>query len=103
MRARRRVSVAFALSVAAHGAVAAAVIGSSLLSAWPRAPIEVELTTMKLEDPQDLPLGARPPGENQEKETGAPPPVAEAIPAPPAPKKPKPKPKPPPEDRKSVV
>jgi len=97
MRARRRVSVAFALSVAAHGAVAAAVIGSSLLSAWPRTPIEVELTTMKLEDPQDLPLGARPAGENQEKGTGTPPPVAEAIPTPPAPKKPKPKPKPPPD------
>jgi len=37
MKATRRVSVAFALSVAAHGAVAVAVVGSSLLGAWPRA------------------------------------------------------------------
>ena len=88
MRATRRVSVAFALSVAAHGAVAVAVVGSSLLGAWPRAPIEVELTTMKMEEPQDLPLGAPPPGENRPKPS---PPAAEAIEAP-APKKPKPKP-----------
>jgi len=101
MKTRRRVSVAFALSVAAHGIVAAAVVGSSLLGAWPRAPIEVELTTMKMEDPQDLPLGARPPGENRPHATDTPPPAAEAVipaahePGPPAPKKPKPKPKPP--------
>ncbi|HEX2656631.1 MAG TPA: hypothetical protein VHU40_00095 [Polyangia bacterium] len=96
MKASRRVSVAFALSVAAHGALAAAVVGSSLLGAWPRAPIEVELTTMKLEDLQDLPLGGPPPGENRPKATDAPPPAAaEAVAAPaPAVKKAKPKPKP---------
>jgi len=90
MRNRPRLSLAVALSVGAHAAALAVALGSSLIGAWPTAPVEIEITGTKAEDVSDLPLGsaAAPPP------PAPPPPAAVAEPGPPPPRRREPKPRP---------
>jgi len=83
MKPAGRAAMAAALSVAAHGLALAVVIGTSLLGSWPSLPVEVEVTSMKMEEPRDLPLGGPAAGDRRPG-TQAPPPAAERpIEAPP--------------------
>ena len=97
MRSAGRAGMAVALSVAAHGLALALVIGTSLIGSWPTLPVEVDVTSMKMEEPHDLPLGA-PAGGDRRPGTQAPPPAAERpVEAPPkdsGPRRSKPKPRP---------
>ena len=90
MKNRPRLSLAVALSVGAHAAALAVALGSSLIGAWPAAPVEIEITGTKAEDVTDLPLGsaAAPPP------PAPPPPAAVAEPGPPPPRRREPKPRP---------
>lgn len=98
MRDRRRLTLAVALSVAAHVLVVGVVVSSSLIGAWPSVPVDVEIAGMQMEEPTDLPLGAppsgathaaAPPGPVAADEVAAPP----AETGPPLPKRPKPLPR----------
>jgi hypothetical protein len=97
MKPAGRAAMAVALSVAAHVLALAVVIGTSLIGSWPSLPVEVEVTSMKMEEPRDLPLGG-PAAGDQRQGTQAPPPAAErpieAPPKGPGPRKSKPKPRP---------
>jgi len=94
MKAAGRAGMAVTLSVAAHGLALAVVIGTSLIGTWPSVPVEVEITSMKMEEPRDLPLGGPAAGDRRPG-TEAPPPAAEPpIEAPPKDTGPKPRPKP---------
>jgi hypothetical protein len=97
LKHRRRTGLAIGLSVAFHGLALAVVVGTSLIGAWPTAPIEVEINGMRMVDLRDLPLGRAPAGDKRTQPTGAPPPAQAAIVAPEkgAGQKPKLKPKPP--------
>jgi len=94
MKAVGRAGMAVAVSIAAHGVALAVVIGTSLIGSWPSLPVEVEVTSIKLEEPRDLPLGGPAAGDRRPG-TQAPPPAAERpIEAPPKDAGPKPRPKP---------
>jgi hypothetical protein len=70
----RRVPLAVLVSVGLHGFAGALIVGSSLWSAWPSAPIDVEITGMRLEDLQDIPLGTPTAGTGKTDDAVAPPP-----------------------------
>jgi len=97
MKPGGRAGMALALSVAAHALALGLVIGTSLLGSWPSMPVEVDVTSMKMEEPRDLPLGG-PAGGDRRPGTPAPPPAADRpVEAPakgPGPRKTKPRPRP---------
>jgi len=89
----RRAGLALALSLGAHGLALAIVVGTSLIGAWPTLPVEIEVTSMKMEEPRDLPLGSAAGGDRRPG-TAAPPPAAEPpVMAPAKDQGPKPRPK----------
>ena len=94
MRKSRRAGLALALSLGAHGLALAIIVGTSLIGAWPTLPVEIEVTSMKMEEPRDLPLGSAAGGERR---SGTAPPAAEPPVMAPAkdagPKESKPRPK----------
>jgi hypothetical protein len=95
MKKGRRAGLAIALSVAFHGVALAIVVGTSLIGAWPTAPVEIEINGMKLED---LPLGQAAAGDRRPRATEAPAPAEGGSPPSPvkdAGPKPRPKPRPP--------
>jgi len=92
MKNRPRLSLAVALSVGAHAALLAAALGSSLIGAWPTAPVEIEIAGMKAEDVTDLPLGVAAPVAAPPP-AAPPPPTATAEPGPPRPRRREPKPR----------
>ena len=92
MRNRPRLSLAVALSVGAHAAVLAVALGSSLMGAWPAAPVEIEITGTKAEDVTDLPLGTVAPA--APPPAAPPPPAAVAEAGAPRPRRREPKPRP---------
>ena len=98
MTKSRRAGLALALSLGVHGLALAIIVGTSLIGAWPTLPVEIEVTSMKMEEPRDLPLGSTAGGERRAG-TAAPPPAAEPPVVAPAkdagPKKPRTRPKPP--------
>ncbi|MEO5769917.1 MAG: hypothetical protein ABIS92_16305 [Polyangia bacterium] len=71
-----RVTLAVSASVGVHLLAAVLVVGSSLWRGWPAAPVDVEITGMRLEDLQDLPLGAPAAGEQRSDAVIAPAPHA---------------------------
>ena len=75
----RRIQLAVAASLGFHVLMAALVVGSSLWRGWPAASMDVEITGMRLEDIQDLPLGAPASGTNREAAVIAPPPRAPIV------------------------
>ena len=92
MKATGRAGMALGLSIAAHALALALVIGTSLLGSWPTLPVEVEVTSMKMEEPRDLPLGGPAAGDRRPG-TAAPPPAVEAPAKDSGPPRIKPKPK----------
>ncbi len=83
--ARRRHLLAILASVGFHAAAGVLVVGSSLWGVWSRPPIDVEITGMRLEDLQDLPLGLPAAGEQRPDAVVAPPPRAPQRPRTPQP------------------
>jgi|GEM_PF-1103398 len=74
-----RAWLALGLSLAVHGIVGALLVGQSLWRAWPPSPpVDIEITGMRLEDLQDLPLGLPAGGERRSDAVVAPPPDAPA-------------------------
>ncbi|MBC8132262.1 MAG: hypothetical protein H7X95_04720, partial [Deltaproteobacteria bacterium] len=59
---RRRIPFAVVVSLGLHVLAGVVIVGSSLWRGWPAAPMDVEIMGMRLEDLQDLPLGAPPSG-----------------------------------------
>ncbi|MES1204753.1 MAG: hypothetical protein ABUS79_02340 [Pseudomonadota bacterium] len=78
MRVTRRTLLAILASLGLHLLAAAAIVGGALWGAWPREPIDVEITGMRLEDLNDLPLGLPASGSNQIEGVAAPAPRAPA-------------------------
>jgi hypothetical protein len=80
-RQLRRMAAALAISVAVHVALGVAVLGLSLWRGWPAlsAPIEIDVSSARVEELHELPLGLAP-------ELPAPPPpeVEEVVAPPPA-------------------
>ena len=92
MKAARRAGLAVALSVGAHGVALALLVGASLVGSWPTAPVEIDVTSMKMEEVHDLPLGGPAAGSGAAASPpDAPPVVSPAKGA--GPRKPKPKPR----------
>jgi hypothetical protein len=75
MKAARRVGLAIGLSVGAHAVALALIVGTSLIGSWPSVPVEVDITSMKVEEPKDLPLGGPAAGDRR-RGSEAPPPAS---------------------------
>jgi len=78
-QAARQILIAVSVSLGAHVALVLAWMGSSLWGAWPTMPIDVDLVGMRLEDLQELPLGAPAAGDGRSAGSPLPPPAEAAT------------------------
>lgn len=80
MRARRRIVTAAAISLAAHGALVLGLAGGFLSGALPALPIEIDVSTVRVDDLHELPLGL--PAVPAAGDPPDDPPAAEVVPTP---------------------
>jgi len=73
------VGLAVGLSVAFHGLALAIVVGTSLIGRLPRAPVDIELKGMRMDELADLPLGQRASGDARSHAHETPPPAEQVV------------------------
>ena len=71
--------LAVGLSVAFHGLALAIVVGTSLIGRLPRAPVDIELKGMRMDELADLPLGQRASGDARSHAHETPPPAEQVV------------------------